>query len=365
MTQISAADRVTIDIQPDRWRLVVNGEFQAQVIAEASVGQPLRYISSFASTRRLPTGGKLPAKHIKQVVLGWSGRDEAWHLGLTLGPELAEARGSRWCEVARWPDPDTTLFIELAQQAGEALAETLQCPFHVIPPRLDPGEPPPPLRDLPLSFGLWTLERDDGLYRLKRSPRWAWGKLGRVLWYAFWVVVYVLLSVTTLTNGLALPNAGTMLPSPSLLPYLGLGAAVVLLGLVGYHLYLWLVTPDTITIDPASHTMTALRSGRERWSVDGPEVQSVYVTQVVDKDERKSTVYHGEINLHLGAERFFFVAQHDQPEELEQSPQRDQAGGEVVVALSSEYAISDLQFAALYIAEALGDLPCWYDQRIK
>ena len=59
----------------------------------ANTGQPIKYLPVFAHKRRLPDTGRLPLDSIQRVVLGWSHEDESWHLGLLLGPELAEARG--------------------------------------------------------------------------------------------------------------------------------------------------------------------------------------------------------------------------------------------------------------------------------
>src|SRR5690606_40996963 len=53
-------------------------------------------------------------------------------LGLLLEMELAQERGSRWCEIAHWPDPSTTVFQELAARAGESLAQVTTRPFHLV-----------------------------------------------------------------------------------------------------------------------------------------------------------------------------------------------------------------------------------------
>ncbi len=365
MNQISAADSITIDIEPERWRLIFSTEYEKQVIAEANAGQPLRYASDFASTRRLPATGALPVDHVQQVVLGWSGKDESWHLGLILGPELAEARGSRWCEMARWPDPDTTLFVNIAEQAGKSLAQTIERPFHLVSPHPKEKSQQSPLPELPLKFGLWTFKREGEQLTFKLSRKWSVYKLGRILWYSVWLVIYILLSIATLTKGLALPNAGTMLPNPGLLPYLGLGAAVILVGLIIYHLGQWLTEPNSIVITPQTLSVSALRSGRERWSVQASDVQSVYVTQVVSKDEGKQAIQHGELNLHMGGGEFFFVLEHGQEEEPEEVWRDGAPSGEMVVQLTGDTAKTDLLAAGLHIAESLGGLPCWYDQRLK
>lgn len=370
MNQISAADNVTIDMETGRWRLIANGGGVPFVVVEAMPELPLRYIDSFATSRRLPSTGALPINYIKQIVLGWSNKDEAWHLGLTLGNELAGARGSRWCELARWPDPDTTLFRDIAETAGRELAKTLVRPFHVIQPRPIVAPPPaPPLPNPPFRFGDWTLVADEtsshSQLLLKRARSWALGKWLRVVWYGFWAGVFALLSVKTLTSGLALPNVGTMLPNPDVLPYLGLISAVILVGLIFHNLWQWLRLPDRIVIDPQRRVLTGLRSKRERWEIGANEVESVFVTQVVHKDVNKNTVFYGEINLYRGDGDFFTVARLPQPEDVEALYYPDAPIGEGVTELTTYYASTPLQFTGLHIAESLGGLPAYYDQRIK
>ena len=109
MEKISAAENITIEMEYEYWRLLQNGAEEPHVLVEARSGKPLNYIEEFASTRRLPETGSLPVNYIQRVVLGWSNVDKSWHLGLLLESELAQMRGSRWCEMAHWPDPSTAV----------------------------------------------------------------------------------------------------------------------------------------------------------------------------------------------------------------------------------------------------------------
>lgn len=361
-------------MEDTRWRLMTNpnGDPQGErLILEANAGQPLRYQPPFAATRRLPRGGELPVDYIREVVLGWSHTDEAWHLGLLLGPYLAEARGSRWCEIAYWPDPDKTVFYDLAHEAGESLARTLGRPFDFIQPREQPTDVPAllPLAPLPARCGDWLLQSEasdnseaSGL-RFTRARSWATARLTRIGWYSFWVVVYVILSLSTLRTDLALPNAGTMLPNPELLPYLGLGAAVVLLGMIGFSVYELFTVPNRIVVDPQQRSVTALRGNRARWQLGAGDVQSVYVTQVVNKRGRKRIIYYGALNLHLGGGTFHPLLVH--PEQEENAAVDRPAASEGVELLRRGTGQTDLQVIGLHLAAALGDLPCWYDQRLR
>ncbi len=53
MDRISAAGNLTIEVDVDRWRLMVNGGTPERVLLEASANQPLQYIELFGSKRQL------------------------------------------------------------------------------------------------------------------------------------------------------------------------------------------------------------------------------------------------------------------------------------------------------------------------
>jgi hypothetical protein len=315
---------------------------------------------------------------------------------LVLEPALANQRGSRWCEMAHWPDPDTTVFADVAAEAGKTLAHTISRPFNFIAPRVHekPAPPPPqPLPALPLKFGLWTFENGSqpGVLQFTRASSWTMGKITRIIWYTVWLAIYLALSITTLTSGLALPNSGTMLPSPQLLPYLGLATAVVLIGLIFHTLSEIFTMPDRIVIDSSTRTVTTRRGNRQRWKIAGGDVQSVYVTQMLSKKGKQYVIRHGEVNLHLGGGNFHSLFQQDDPDEKNSVVGIDPIGNpldlvtapavtiaaepikgvtaekssDIIAALNRESVTTDLQAAGLYIAETLGNLPVWYDRRVK
>jgi hypothetical protein len=370
MDRISAAENLIIKMRPDHWRLLVGGETPGAetMLVEAINGQPLRYASEFATSRRMPRNGELPVEYISQVVLGWSQDDESWHLGLLLASDLATARKSRWCALAYWPDPDGNVFIDLAQQAGTSLANALGRPFHLVPVRrrAEPAPPPePPLPKLPLTIGTWTLQRrGSASLQLIRSPRWSVSRLTRATWYTSLSVVYVVLSTATLNTDLALPNAGTMLPSPELLPYLGLAVAIMLIIMTLYIVYELIARPDRIVIDGERGRIVALRGSRKRWALPREQLQALYVTQVVNRRGKKRKVYHGEINFLQASKRFLRLI--EQPEREEpRRPEHEEIAEEAVTSLTPFDIQDDLQAAGLHIARTLGDLPAWYDQRIR
>ena len=375
MEQISAAENVTIEMAYEYWRLLQNGAEEPHVLVEARAGKPLNYIEEFATTRRLPETGSLPVNYIQRVVLGWSNVDEAWHLGLLLESELAQRRGSRWCEIAHWPDPSTAVFGEIAARAAESLAQVTTRPFYLVPPQPKaPEKPPRPMPELPLSFGdLWRLERaESGDLQIVRHPRWARSRVRRILWYLLWVVVYIVLVVANLTSGISPAN-------PPFLPLLGAIAAMILAGLIGHHLYRLLMEPERFVIDAHQRLVSALRGRRVRWQAHAERIQSVYVSQLVHEKKRRSRkpeAYYGEINLHLTTGQFYPLIVTEQIETydaeagtgdlVDDSPTEHQAvvNSDSVDSLTERNFTTDLQAAGLYIAQAL-DLSAVYDRRVQ
>ena len=359
MDRISASGNLTIEHNIDHWRLLSTRNEQERLLLEAEAGKPVSYIEIFGSKRRLPKGGKLAIDDIQRVVLGWSHEDESWHLGLLVEPELAEQRGSRWCELARWPDPETTVFNEAASEAGRALARTIQRPFNLIEPdtsavvEKDSSMPPPPLRSLPIEFDQWTLTRQSAL-QFVRGSQWARQRLIRVLWYALLVIAYFVLSIVTLTQIIALPK-------PEFLPYLGIVVGVFLIGMMFYTLFELINRPNRVVVD--NNGVEGRRGNNTAWQVHKESIDSVYVSEVVNRKGKKRVIYHGEINLHLKDGSFRNVL--EQPHTIEENQLAPVSTmEETVVPLTLYNAQTDLQMAGLHIAQTLG-IECQYDQRIK
>lgn len=356
MERISAAANLTIEVDAERWRLLVNGAAQEKVLLEAVTGESIRTESSFATRRRLPDNGRLPVDSVQRVVLGWSADDECWHLGLLFEPELARRRGSRWCELARWPDPDVTVFSDVAARAGRALAQRLARPFNLIEPEVALPEtlpPPPPLQPLPLPFETWTLEKSSAL-QFTRNAAWLRSHLLRLAWYTFLIVIYIVLSVYTLRQIIALPR-------PEFLPYLGLATAALLVGLSLYTIWQILRQPDRVVVE--SNGVRALRGKSVRWSIPRESIEAVYVTEVLGKKSKDHTVQHGELSLYLsdGSFRDLLVQQHpvDIGVSPDQTPPEDSVG-----PLTLYIAHGDLQMAGLYVAQTL-NAECRYDRRLR
>lgn len=377
MTQSIASNQITVDYSYDKWRLIQMDNNDPKLIAEATPETGLRYNKYFATTRFLPPTGAISAQDISQVILGWSYETDAWQLGITLSPQLASARNSRWCELVRWSDPDISIYEDEAKAAGQALADVLEIPFRDVPPSSPPKPAPAPLPDLPLSVGIWTLDRvmtsegltsRDGELHLVRSQSYVNGKLGRIGWYTLWAVIYTVISIATLTSNLALPNAGTLLPNPQVLPYLGLVAALLLVGMIIQQIMQLLNEPDNIIISPYERSITGRRGRNIRWKVNANNIQSVYASEIVKKREAKPVVYHSELNLHLINGKFQRILVEDEKisnANIDNDFLIKKNRAEGVTPLDTHEITTRLQAFALYVAECLGDLPAWHDLRFK
>ncbi|MFW5772358.1 MAG: hypothetical protein ACOCZH_03460 [Phototrophicaceae bacterium] len=369
--RIAAADNLAIYSELERWQLVEYDEDGAgQVVVEAVPGQPINCTEGFAVTHHLPRSGSLPLELVQQVVLGWSADDEAWHLGLLLARDLADVRGSRWCALARWPDHDTTVFADMAREAGRSLAQTIHKPFNVVPPRgpVVRQPPPEPLPALPVEISGWSLRQlDANQLEFTRTGRWVRAKVMRLVWYSFWIVIYLVLSIATLRTDLALPNAGTMLPNPELLPYLGLAAAVVLAGMVLFILRDLLFLSNRLVIDGAQQRVLIMRGKRPRQIIHTSDIQAVYASHVVNRRRKRRKIYHSELNLLLASGKFRRLLQDSSEEEVAQAgdPAPNGSPNDELRPLTGGTARTTLQVMALHISKTLGDLPCWYDQRLR
>jgi hypothetical protein len=392
MERISAASNLIIEVQPESWRLLVNGNENERVLVEAVPGEPLRYGASFGSRRHLPDSGILPREEIQSVVLGWSEKDDAWHLGLVLKGDLVDTRGSRWCGLAHWHDPLANQYLQAASQAGQTLAQQVDRPFTVIPPHgsegssttmpvlangavapsdatptripvttIEPAPQPIPQPNLPLTFDFWTLRPlDETHLALELSPSWGRGKLIRVAWNIIWLGVFVVLVVTTLISGIALPR-------PELLVWLGFASIIVLVILILYNLVATATHVNRIIFEKAG--VRWLRGKRVRKAIPVDQIQEIYVSQVVSKvtkrgkSSQQRTVQYGELNLLLKNGKFQPVLTEHQS--LQIIPVTDDPlNEEAVVPLTVYIARTHLQSAALKIASILG-VSAEYDKRLK
>lgn len=378
MTRIAVSSNSLVDYRPDRWRLIqVDDRAAPKLLLEAKAGAPLRFSGYFAVSRDLPEAGEILKADLGQVLLGWSSEAGSWQLGVTLSPEISLARSSRWFEVLRLNHPDPKLYEETARQLGTALARALDIPFASSQESLEeaPEPEPIPLVDLPLELGMWRLQRatakgaDEGELELQRDQRWLRGRFRQIAWYALMTVVYLWVSIATLTNELGLPIAGTLIPNPAWLPYLGIVVAVLLVLAILRQIWIILREPDAILVNPWEKVISAWRGERLIWKVSAGNVQSVYASEVLKKRGRRHTVLHGEINLHLldGSFKALLIDADKITDGLLTGfdPQTEKIRDEGLRALEPAEAATALQAAAWHIALCLGELPVWHDRRLR
>ncbi len=372
MTRIAVSDNMLVDYSEDRWRLIqLDAAAAPTLLVEVKAGRSFRYDDDFGNRRALPPLGEVAPRDIGEVVLGWSEEEAAWQLGMTLAPDLSFSRSSRWFEVLRIDDPDQSRSQRTVQQIGLALADVLGKPLVASAPGDAIEEPP--LIDLPLDLGDWVLQArakaGEGELQFARDRRWIRAKYRQIAWYGLLAALYAWVSIASLSHQLALPNAGTLIPDPSLLPYLGLGVSLLLLLMIALHIKQIAQEPDTLLISADELSVSALRGDDLRWQVDANAVQSVYASELVKKRGRQPVVFHGEINLQMidGSFRRLLVEDDKRADALlpghDALAEKNRPTG--VSILEPEAVATALQAAAAHVAVSLGDLPVWYDRRFK
>ncbi|MDE2818124.1 MAG: hypothetical protein OXI40_00155 [Chloroflexota bacterium] len=375
MTRIAVSDNMLVDYSEDRWRLIqLDAAAVPSLLVEVKAGRSFRYDDDFGNRRALPPLGEVAPRDIGEVVLGWSEEEAAWQLGMTLSPELSFSHSSRWFELLRIDDPDQSRSQRTIQQIGLALADVLGKPFVASAPGDVMAEPEPiPLIDLPLDLGDWILEAGteagESELQFARDRRWIRARFRQIAWYGLLAAFYAWVSIASLIHELALPNAGTLIPDPSLLPYLGLGVSLLLLLMIALQVKQIIQEPDTLLISAGKRSLSALRGQGLRWQLDASEIQSVYASELVKKRGRQPVVFHGEINLQMidGSFRRLLVEDDKRADALlpgcDAADEKNRPAG--VSVLEPEAVATALQAAAVHVAVCLGNLPVWYDRRFK
>lgn len=377
--QLTADRDIIIIMEAGTWLL---REASASLPFVAVNSSGFRYNAHFAATRRLPQGGELRSGDILQVVMGREERDQTWHLGLVLSPMLATARDSRWCALASWQGADLQHDAEEIELSGRSLAQLLGVPFYRVPvageARITP--PPPQLPALPLSFGYWSLstlatitqngtatQPEDGVYTFHLAGRWRRQQTLRAIWYITLALLYLGVSIATLTSELALPNAGTLLPNPALLPYIGLVTALAIAGLAIYTLLKSGRAIDRLVIDPQARHISAYQGESLAWRAPAEDIRAIYISEII-KRRGNRTIEHGEMNLHLNNDQWRFLFQQGESITSEIAltwPEPADIQKDSVRPLEADHAFTALQVAGLYLARWLGGLPVWHDLRVK
>ncbi|MBE2182344.1 MAG: hypothetical protein IAE89_02855 [Anaerolineae bacterium] len=399
MERIAAANNLIIEYEQDHWRLLQDSGTSGRILVETTPDAALRYPSSFGVIRRLPENGTLDAAEIERVVLGWSSKDQTWHLGLMLQSSLAEARGSRWCGLAVWPAPNGhgAGLRDAAAQAGEQLANQIQRPFLLVPPKVEPVStngitvpapapvhrspvaqpayqpaappvetlPPPALPELPYQLDDWRLDRAADGRLIFTLPGLMRRRVLKSLWYLLWAVVFAILSITSLMATIAPPQ-------PTFLPYAGIVGAVFLLGLSIVTFLNARKRIVRIEVDGAAGTIRSFKVGGSAWQYQRDDISDIYASQVMGKINRRQhhrTAQYGELNLRLHSGEFVpVIFGIDLETKIEVEFSDDEELGRLneaeIAPLTIYSAKTKLQAAALRLAETL-NINAVNDRRIS
>ncbi len=292
MQRFAAANNLTVTIDSGRWALVNGRAGNDEAVVEATA-DGLIYQPVFGTARRLPVDGLLPADQIAMVVVGWAAEDSSWHLGVLLRHKAAQARGGRWCGLARWPGSDGAQ----AEQAGAALADQLDVPFKLVPSQEEaaagPATPTAPsvtapapapavaLMTPPISVGEWILSEEYSGISWERTKSWRTDTLVRAAFFGFLTPVFGFLSI----GALASPYAPVQ---PGWLPFVGLGITALMLFSAASHLRAYLGSSSTF-IDTRVRIVRQKMQGRRRVRQTPFEsIQYVLVSHVVSRRATKT-----------------------------------------------------------------------------
>lgn len=357
-TTITADRNLSIEFDSDRWRLFLSRmPTEPDVLEATSLG--IFYSEAFANARRLPAEGQLLADSITFVGLGWSTDDQGWHLGLLLEPTYAQARGGRWCELARWDDSATGQ----AQLVAAGLAEVLNKPMRILGREASPTDDLSGLRSttptytLPLSVGDWTVSESPVGLEWVHSQAWNRDQLVRTAFFAIVTPLFGLLSVGALIS----PFAEVQ---PDWLPYVGLGLSAIMALLAALTFRGWWTARSTQVNRSQGVLRQMRRATRPTLQVPFEGIDYILVSHIVTRRQavkespRDLAIF--EVWIHASTTRRGFIDL-CHTENIEGRLLRNFPSGTRV-----ELSLPDLESAAHYaawrIAKEIG-VPIYAEQR--
>ena len=322
---IRAAHNLTIEVKPGSWRLLngssATGVSESTVALCAGDSGGLTCSPGFTRARQIPGDGRLDPADVARVVVGWAPESENWHLGLLLAAHLDSGARMRWCGLASWPSGPAADYSVPARKAGEALANLIARPLHLVPPpttqpdplldtqALQPTSPvttlepaaereapvraeavpypatptvPPvrvptfptvPLADPPYQLEEWVMAATANGYAWMRRTHWTLFTALRVAGFLALGLVFIIMGAAMQTTEMAKVN-------PAWLPGLGIlvGALLIVLS-VRYARVL--LTAVVVRIDTKRREVVCRgrTGGRVRWRVSFDAISYVLVTQ--------------------------------------------------------------------------------------
>lgn len=297
---IRAAHNLTIELGPESWRLV-NGSRHPErpdtviPLLEARPGA-ITCALAFARARQIPGEGLAPAD-VARVVVGWAPETRNWHLGLLLAARPDNPSKMRWCGLASWPSGEPPEFAAQAKLAGQGLARIINRPFHIVAPAVGPATPgmdtqpvqttarmepvvvekpaieEPALQTPPFEFADVVMAPVPRGYVWQVRSRVLLLMAAKAVGLLVLVGLYLLMSIGAETRGLAPVN-------PGWLPWLGIGVAVLLIGVALRNVWKLLKVTDVI-IDTAGGEVRCQNrfTGRVQWRVPFGAAAYVLVSQ--------------------------------------------------------------------------------------
>jgi hypothetical protein len=125
-------------------------------------------------------------------------------------------------------------------------------------------------------------------------------------------------------------------------------------------------SPDRYVVDGEKHRIVAMHGKDRVWYKNGNDMQSIYVTQVVNRHGRPHTVYETALSLYLTEGSFLPLVHVEKKQEFQDFERTgNESLDETVEPLTPDEVETDGQAAALTIAQELGGLPCFYDRRTR
>jgi len=402
MNTFTVADGLAIRVGQGEWQLAASRADGLTLFNAVTGSGIVRYRPEFARARQLPLEGEIAIQNIREVVAGWSPGDRAWHLGLLLAPVIAESRGGRWCQLARWPDDSGQAKAEEVRQAGHLLSEVTGIAFRFVeapasaraavpaaapdaraeadsePAATGQERPAQPVAiELPLEVGEWRLRPIDLGLQWEHTALWSVGTFARIIFRLALGIVFIVVGVLTLQS----PYAPVQ---PAFLPYLGIVIGVVLI-LEVLRYVLRLMRTEVVVVDRREREVRRhLDLTSDILDVyDFDEIRAVVVTQIAHNRQRgrngqPDRVAH-EAWLHLllhephqepGKERklrpedaFLTIGYIEQTEgDAVETQLADKKRDRTPRILRAEEATTPAQQAALVLAQAI-QVEAYLDQR--
>jgi hypothetical protein len=142
---------------------------------------------------------------------------------------------------------------------------------------------------------------------------------------------------------------------------MGLAVAAVLAVLVGKNLYEVIMQPNRVFINSNARAVIAARGAQTKWTMTANHLDGIYASEILSTRGKHLVSQYGELNLRLDRRRFRHVLTIEDERDL--GKLNGAKVESVIEPITQNDVKSPLSAAAVYVAQALGDVPVWYDRR--